>query len=274
MKTNIINFSLPTVMGILNVTEDSFYDGGKYQSEKYWLQRTEEMISQGASIIDIGAESTRPGAKKVEVKDEINKLLPVIKSIKKRFPDVVISIDTYHSQTAKACVETGADMINDISGGSIDENMLATIAALKVPYILMHIKGTPQDMQKNPQYHHLIQEVNDFFTDKIQRLNELGFDDIILDPGFGFGKTVQHNYQLMNQLEFFTAQKHPVLVGISRKSMINKVLDCLPKDALNGTTVLHTISLLKGAKILRVHDVKEAMETIKIVEQLKRSDEQ
>ncbi len=268
MTTNVMNFSSPTIMGILNITKDSFYDGGKYEYEKAWLERTEKMINEGASIIDIGAESTRPGAKKIEVEAEISKLLPVIKSIKKHFPNTIISIDTYHSKTAQKCVETGADIINDISGGTIDKEMFPTIAKLKVPYILMHIKGTPQDMQKNPHYENVTTAVNEFFQDRIQQLNELGFDDIILDPGFGFGKTVSHNYQLMNELEVFTQQKHPVLVGISRKSMINKVLDCTPEEALNGTTVLNTISLLKGAKILRVHDVKAAMETLKIVQQL------
>ncbi|MCD4746858.1 MAG: dihydropteroate synthase [Bacteroidales bacterium] len=255
-------------MGILNITPDSFYDGDKYNSEYLWLKQTEKMLKEGASIIDIGVVSTRPGAKKISEKEELQRLLPVLTSIVKNFSDLIISVDTYRSGIAEIAVQNSAFMINDISGGTFDKKMFDTIAKLQVPYIIMHIKGAPQNMQKNPTYDNVVKEIKNFFSQQIKKLNLKGINDIIIDPGFGFGKTLKHNYEILNNLNSFNAFGLPVLAGISRKSMINKVLNTKPSEALNGTTVLNTICLLKGAKILRVHDVKEAMEVIKIVSQI------
>ena len=259
-------------MGILNITSDSFYDGGKHKTQKDILFQCDKMLLEGAAIIDIGAVSTRPGADKVSEENEIARLLPVLKIIRKYFSGTIISIDTYRSSIAEIVVNNGADIINDISGGNFDNRMFETIAKLKVPYIIMHIKGTPQNMQINPTYKNVVKEIKDFFFKKIEELKTIGVNNIIIDPGFGFGKTVEHNYQILSHLDTFKSLGVPVLAGLSRKSMINKVLNTKPKDALNGTTVLNTIALLKGADILRVHDVKEAIEVIKIVSELNESD--
>lgn len=254
-------------MGILNATPDSFYDGGKYKSEKEVLIQVEKMIRDGVGIIDIGAVSTRPGAEEISKNEELERLLRVLNSITKHFTDVIISIDTYNSQIAKTVIENGAHIINDISGGTFDNKMFEVISHHQVPYIMMHIKGTPKNMQQNPQYENVVNDIKLFFEQQITKLKQFGkAKNIILDPGFGFGKSLEHNYELLYHLSSFTEMGFPVLAGISRKSMINKVLKTEPHDSLNGSTVLHTIALLNGANILRVHDVNEAVEAIKLVE--------
>ncbi len=264
----LLSLGRPLVMGILNLTFDSFYDGGKHKSTDDVFTHVSQMLEEGADIIDIGAVSTKPGAKEITTVEEKNKLIPILKVIKKEYPNAIISIDTYRSEVAKAAVDCGAHIINDISAGSFDKEMFKTISELQVPYIIMHIQGTPMNMQKNPVYNNVVKEVVYYLSKKVEELKRLGVNDIIIDPGFGFGKTVEHNYELLNNLEYFKIFELPLLVGFSRKSMINKVLNTTPSDALNGTTVLNTIALMKGANILRVHDVKEAVETIKIVEKL------
>ncbi len=254
----------PQVMGILNLTPDSFFDGGRYQGEEPALNRCREMLEEGADMIDIGAASSRPGASPIEAGEEIERLQP-LKKIRKEFPEAVLSVDTYHSEVARAAVDMGADIINDISGGSFDQNMPATIAELRVPYVLMHMQGTPATMQDEPQYENVFKEVMHFFSSQLTRFLDAGVNDIILDPGFGFGKTLEHNYQLLQQLELFKAWGYPLLVGLSRKSMVNKVLETKAEQALNGSTVLHTLALQKGADIVRVHDVREAREVVKIL---------
>ncbi|MES2592148.1 MAG: dihydropteroate synthase [Bacteroidota bacterium] len=263
--------STPLVMGILNVTPDSFFDGGKYNSESEWLEHTRQMVEEGADIIDVGAYSTRPGAKDISETEELERLIKVIESLRKNFPEIMISADTFRALVAEQAVEAGADIINDISGGTMDDKMFHTIAKLQVPYVLMHIQGTPQTMQQNPDYEDVSKDVYDFFSKQLSKLSALGVSKVILDPGFGFGKTVEHNYQLINRLEKLDALGKPLLVGFSRKSMVNKVLNIKAADALNGTTVLNTIALEKGAKILRVHDVKQAKEAVTIVNYLKSS---
>ncbi|MFZ4741357.1 MAG: dihydropteroate synthase [Bacteroidales bacterium] len=263
-RGKLINFNKALVMGILNITDDSFFDGGSYIAEAQWMAHASKMLLDGADIIDIGAASTRPGAKLISADEEAEILLPVIRSIRKEYPDALISVDTYHSNVAKISTDNGVDIINDISGGEFDKAMFSTIAQLKVPYILMHIKGAPENMQQNPIYENLIEEMMLYFAEKVNKLRLLGVNDIILDPGFGFGKTLEHNYQLLQKLDLFKFHELPILVGVSRKSMINKVLNTSPAGALNGTTVLNTIALLKGAKILRVHDVREAVEAVKL----------
>lgn len=252
------------VMGILNVTKDSFYDGGRYNTNKKIINQAKKMLDEGATIIDIGAQSSRPGAKQITSESELKILIPIVKLLKKTFPNITLSIDTFWSETANKCVALGADMINDISAGNIDSNMLATVAKINKPYVLMHMQGTPKNMQTNPIYRDIIAEIKDFFEEKIQQLNDFGFNKIILDPGFGFGKTLEDNYKLMNHLNEFQLFKYPILVGISRKSMIYNLLNGTANDALNGTSILNTIALQKGARILRVHDTKEAVECIKI----------
>lgn len=258
--------SKPCVMGILNITPDSFYDGGKYLMEGDWLGQTAQMITEGATLIDVGACSSKPGAADISEEDELERLIKVIKSIRKHFPEVLISVDTFRAKVAQKAVEEGANIINDISGGTMDAAMYATVAKLNVPYILMHIQGTPKTMQQQPIYTNVVNEVYAFFENKLRELTQMGVSKIIIDPGFGFGKTLEHNYSLLKQLNKFTALGVPILVGISRKSMVYKLLDTSPDNALNGTTVVNTIAIQNGAKILRVHDVKAANEVIKIAD--------
>ena len=266
----LMELQSPQVMGILNITPDSFYAGSRKQTEADILSRTRQILEEGASIIDIGAYSSRPNADHISPDDEMQRLRTALHLINRDFPDAVISIDTFRADVARMCVEEyGAAIINDISAGRMDEQMFTTIAQLGVPYIIMHMQGTPQDMQTNPHYENLMKEVFFYFSEKVQKLRDLGVKDIILDPGFGFGKTLEHNYQLMNHLEEFSVFDLPLLVGISRKSMIYKLLESTPEEALNGTSILNTIALLKGANLLRVHDVKAATEAIAIVQKMK-----
>ena len=266
----LMDLSEPQVMGILNVTPDSFYAGSRSETEKDIVQRLHQIIDEGASIIDIGGYSSRQNAEHISVEEEMSRLRNGLEIIRKHHPDAVVSVDTFRADIAKMCVEEyGVAIINDISAGQMDEEMFPTIAQLGIPYIIMHMKGTPQDMQMNPQYDHFLKEIFYYFSEKVQKLRDLGVKDIILDPGFGFGKTLEHNYELMNHLEEFSLFELPLLVGVSRKSMIYKLLGTTPEEALNGTTALHTIALLKGTSILRVHDVKEAVESIKIVQKMK-----
>ena len=266
----LMDLNEPQVMGILNVTPDSFYAGSHGVTEGYIIDRIHQIMNEGASIIDIGACSTRPGADEVSMEEEMSRLHLGLELIRKHRPDAIVSVDTYRADVAKMCVEEyGAAIINDISAGQMDEQMFPTIARLGIPYIIMHMKGTPKDMQVNPQYDHFLKKVFYYFSEKVQRLRDLGVKDIIIDPGFGFGKTLEHNYELMNHLEEFALFELPLLVGVSRKSMIYKHLGSTPEEALNGTTTLNTIALLKGANILRVHDVRQAMESIKIVQKMR-----
>jgi dihydropteroate synthase len=266
----LMDLSEPQVMGILNVTPDSFYAGSRSETEKDIVQRLHQIIDEGASIIDIGGYSSRPNAEHISAEEEMSRLRNGLEIIRKHSPNAVVSVDTFRADVAKMCVEEyGAAIINDISAGQMDEQMFPTIAKLGVPYIIMHMKGTPQDMQVSPKYDHFLKEIFYYFSEKVQKLRDLGVKDIIIDPGFGFGKTLEHNYELMNHLEEFNLFELPLLVGVSRKSMIYKLLGTTPEEALNGTTALHTIALLKGAHILRVHDVKEAVESIKIVQKMK-----
>lgn len=261
----IMDLDRPKVMGILNVTPDSFYAGSRKQSEEDILQRARQIIDEGGDIIDIGAYSSRPDAQHISREEEASRLKKALTLLNVEMPEAVISVDTFRADIARMCVEEhGAAIINDISAGSIDNKMMHTVANLGVPYIMMHMKGTPQNMQKNPEYDNVVKEVMYYFSEKIQKMRDLGAKDIIIDPGFGFGKTIEHNYILMDKLEEFSIFNLPILVGISRKSMIYKLLGNTPEDALNGTTALNTISLIKGANILRVHDVKEACEAVKI----------
>ena len=268
----LMDLSEPQVMGILNVTPDSFYARSRSETEKDIVQRLHQIIDEGASIIDIGGYSSRPNAEHISAEEEMNRLRNGLEIIRKHSPNAVVSVDTFRADVAKMCVEEyGVAIINDISAGQMDEQMFPTIAKLGVPYIIMHMKGTPQDMQVSPKYDHFLKEIFYYFSEKVQKLRDLGVKDIIIDPGFGFsfGKTLEHNYELMNHLEEFNLFELPLLVGVSRKTMIYKLLGTTPEEALNGTTALHTIALLKGANILRVHDVKEAVESIKIVQKMK-----
>jgi dihydropteroate synthase len=254
-------------MGILNITPDSFFDGGKYLTSKQTITQIELMLSQGANIIDVGAFSSKPGSKLVSYTDEKQRLTPIFKEIAKKFENVIFSLDTFRSEIAKEFVnDYGVGIINDISAGELDANMFKTIAELNVPYIIMHMKGTPENMQNNPVYNKNIElEIIEYFAEKVAKLNQLGVNDIIIDPGFGFGKTLEQNYQLLNKLDSFKILDLPLLVGISRKSMITKLLNNNAENALNGTTILNTIAIQKAANILRVHDVKEAKEVIDIL---------
>ncbi len=264
----LIDLSSPKVMGILNVTPNSFYDGGKYSDEKSMLTQVEKMLVGGATFIDIGAYSSKPSAALVSEEEEISRLLPIVKLVLKHFPETLISVDTFRANVAKAAIENGACIINDISAGSLDENMMKTVAELQVPYVMMHMKGNPQTMQSLAKYENITKEILFYFSEKVAQARSFGINDLIIDPGFGFAKTVEQNFELMNNLELFQMLELPILVGISRKSMIYKTLETSADFALNGTTVLNTIALQKGASILRVHDVNEAVETIKLVSQL------
>ena len=267
-KGELIDLLQPKVMGILNITPDSFYDGGFYNSEKKIIAQVKKMINDGASIIDIGGYSSRPGAEDISVETELSRVLTVIKAIKHKFPETLISIDTFRSEVAKKAVKAGADIINDISGGSLDKKMFNTVSELNVPYIIMHMKGNPRNMIKKTKYEDVLKEIIRYFSKKIHLATKAGIKDIIIDPGFGFAKNVEQNFNILNNLDYLKYLDKPILIGVSRKSMIYKTLEVTPKDALNGSTVLHTISLLKGAKIIRTHDVKEANEAIKLVSQL------
>ena len=268
VKGKLIDLSDPIIMGILNITPDSFYDGGFYNSEKKIIAQVKKMINDGASIIDIGGYSSRPGAEDISVESELSRVLTVIKAVKHEFPETLISIDTFRSEVAKKAVKAGADIINDISGGSLDKKMFNTVSELNVPYIIMHMKGNPRNMIKKTKYEYVLKEIIRYFSKKIHLATKAGIKDIIIDPGFGFAKNVEQNFNILNNLDYLKYLDKPILIGVSRKSMIYKTLEVTPKDALNGSTVLHTISLLKGAKIIRTHDVKEANEAIKLVSQL------
>ena len=267
----LMNLQKPRVMGILNITEDSFYDGGSYLNEEKYITHVSKMLDEGADIIDIGAQSSRPGSHEVGKEKEIEQLIPVIQNIRKEFPKAIISVDTWHARVAEQVIISGANMINDISGGTFDMDMFNTIADLQVPYVLMHTGGRPDKMQTNPTYKNVVKEVIFFLSKQLDKLNHMGVNDVIIDPGFGFGKTLEHNYELLQHLDHFKFLETPILVGISRKSMIYKPLDINSNDALNGTTALNTIALEKGASFLRVHDVKQAKEVIKIHELLHKN---
>lgn len=258
----LLDLSRPLVMGILNVTPDSFYDGGVYTDESKILERAGQILADGASFIDIGAYSSRPEADHISEEEERSRLIPALKSIIREYPDAIISVDTFRASIAEEVVNEGASLINDISGGELDKRMFETISRLQVPYILMHMKGTVQTMTENSQYEDMLPELIDYFQKKTNILNNLGVKDVIIDPGFGFAKNITRNFELLSRLDELKILERPVLVGISRKSMIWKTLGTDPQGALNGTTVLNTIALMKGANILRVHDVKEAMETV------------
>ncbi|HJN64108.1 MAG TPA: dihydropteroate synthase [Flavobacteriales bacterium] len=265
IKGKMLDLSTPKVMGILNITDDSFFDGGKYISKNKILERCDKMLMEGASIIDIGAQSSRPGSKSINSNLEKERLLTAITNVKHHFPDIIISVDTYNSSIAKSCIKNGADIINDISAGEKDKEMWAIVAESGVTYIMMHMKGNPENMQENPQYDNITNDIMVFFEKKIKNLKAKGNEQIIIDPGFGFGKTMEHNYEILNNLERFQEFGLPLLVGVSRKSMIYNLLDTTAQKALNGTTAINMIALLNGANILRVHDVKQAIECIKIV---------
>lgn len=265
-KERSLAIDKPLVMGVINITPDSFYPGSRHNTISEVLRRAEQMLNEGADIIDIGGQSTRPGSELLTADEELKRIIDPVKEISKKFPDSFISIDTFYSKVAKETVSAGAFMVNDISAGNLDEKMFSTIAELQVPYVLMHIKGNPSTMQKDPKYENVVQEVFDLLKEKSDVLHNAGAKDIVIDPGFGFGKTISHNFELLRNLSTFKKLNCPILAGISRKSLIYKTLGIAAEDALNGTTVLNTISLLNGADILRVHDVKEAKETIKLFE--------
>ena len=271
-KSNNNNWTKPQVMGILNLTPDSFYDGDSYKDNNQALLQVEKMLKEGAASIDIGGYSSRPNAKHISEKEELKRILPAIKSIIKTFPKIQVSVDTFRSEVARQTVLEGATMINDISGGTMDKKMFATIAAMKVPYVLMHMQGTPQTMQDNPNYTNVTDTVYQFFKNKTEKLYNLGVQDVILDVGFGFGKTLAQNYELLQNLSKFKKLGFPLLVGVSRKSMLYKLLNSTPDKMLNATTVAHTIALQNGASILRAHDVKEAVEVVEISEMMRKID--
>lgn len=270
VKGRLLDLATPQVMGILNVTPDSFYSGSRMQTEEEIAARARQIIDEGASIIDIGAYSSRPNAEHISAEEEMSRLRTGLDIINLNHPDAIVSVDTFRANVAEQCVrDYGVAIINDISAGEMDEQMFQTVAMLGVPYIMMHMQGTPQNMQKEPRYENLIKEVFLYFARKVQQLRDLGAKDIILDPGFGFGKSLEHNYELMAHLEEFRVFELPLLVGVSRKSMIYKFLGGTPQDSLNGTTVLDTVALMKGTNILRVHDVREAVESVRVIEKLR-----
>ncbi|EKT3956728.1 dihydropteroate synthase [Flavobacterium psychrophilum] len=267
-KGQLIDLSTPKVMGILNVTPDSFYDGGRFVSEKNVLIQVENMLQDGANFIDIGGQSSKPKAAIVSIDEELKRVVSIVDLILKKFPETMISIDTFNSKVAQIAVEKGAAIINDISAGNLDDNMFETIAKLQVPYIMMHMRGTPQTMQEMTNYDDLVKDILFYFSEKVAKARSFGINDLIIDPGFGFAKTLEQNFELLNKLELFEMLELPILVGVSRKSMIYKTLETTPENALNGTSVLNTIALTKGGNILRVHDVKEAVECVKLYNQL------
>lgn len=263
-KGRLIDLEIPKVMGILNITPNSFYDGGKHTGGSEILRHVEKMLLEGADFIDVGAYSSKPNAEFVSEKEELERILPVVQSILKHFPETLLSIDTFRSQVAKVCIENGAAMINDISAGLLDEKMIPTVADLKVPYIMMHLRGTPQTMQKLTDYEDIVKEMLFYFSERISAARSFGISDLIIDPGFGFAKTTDQNYEILQKLELFQMTDFPILAGLSRKSMVYKVLGSSAPEALNGTTALNMVALQKGTKILRVHDVKEAVECVKL----------
>jgi len=266
----LLTVDKPLVMGIINATPDSFYSSSRHLTIDTVLEKADQMVAEGADIIDIGGQSTRPGSERVPEAEERERVLPFIHALVSRYPGIVISVDTFYASVAKAAVETGAGLINDISAGCIDSDLIDTVAALKVPYVLMHMKGTPESMQQNPVYENVTKEVLDFFIHKTAELKQKGINDIIVDPGFGFGKTIEHNFELLQQLDIFSLLNRPLLAGISRKSTIWRTLGVTAEEALNGTTVLNTVALMKGASVLRVHDVKEAREAVTLIGKLKK----
>lgn len=259
-------------MGILNITPDSFYDGGKYKTESSVLLQVERMLTEGATFIDLGAYSSRPGADDINEKEELLRIAPILEKLIQKFPDILISVDTFRSTVAKECIAIGACMVNDISAGELDPNMFETMAELQVPYIVMHMPGNPKTMQKHTKYNDLVKEIIHYLANKVAALRKLGLNDIIIDPGFGFGKTMDQNYELLHKLELFHFMELPLMVGMSRKSMFYKMLDSSPEKALNATTVGHTVAVQKGCSLIRTHDVREAVETIRIVSKLKQFD--
>jgi dihydropteroate synthase len=267
-KGQLIDLTTPKVMGILNITPNSFFDGGKYKNENELLVRVEKMLTEGADFIDVGAYSSKPNAEFVSEKEEISRIIPVVDLLQKHFPEALLSIDTFRAEVARVCIENGAAIINDISAGKLDDKMLETIAKFNVPYIMMHMKGTPQNMQTFVQYDNIIKEMLFYFSERIAAARALGINDLIVDPGFGFAKTLEQNFEILRKLELFHILELPLLAGVSRKSMIYKTLESNADMALNGTTVLNTIALAKGAKILRVHDVKEAVECVRLFNKL------
>ena len=267
-KGKLIDLSTPKVMGVLNLTPDSFYDGGKFRSSSDILRQTEKMLTEGATFIDVGGYSSRPGADDVSLEEETRRVISVIELLVKTFPQILISIDTFRSVVARKSVDAGACIINDISAGHRDKKMLDTVAELSVPYIMMHSRGTPKTMQKQTTYQNLIKDILFYFSERIEKARQLGIVDLIIDPGFGFAKTIEQNFELLSKLELLKIVDLPTLIGMSRKSMIYKTLDTTSENALNGTSVLNTIALTKGAQILRVHDVKEAIECIKLTSRL------
>lgn len=267
-RGRLLSLESPVVMGVLNVTPDSFYDGGRYQDRDQVLRQTEKMLREGAAIVDVGGMSSRPGAAGVAEAEELRRVVPIVAAIGKAFPEALISVDTIRPAVAREAVAAGAHLINDISAGALAEGMYETVAALGVPYCLMHMQGTPGTMQRAPHYEDVVQEVLDFFIREVGRLRELGVVDIVIDPGFGFGKTLEHNYQLLKNMHVFRMLDLPLLAGLSRKSMIYRLLQITPEEALNGTTALHMVALQQGAAILRVHDVREAVEAIRLWDKL------
>lgn len=270
-KGKLIDLSTPKVMGILNITPDSFYDGGKHKKPEAILKHTEKMLNEGATFIDIGAYSSRPGAKDIDEDEELHRILPIVNLILTEFPNTSISIDTFRSRVAKKCLQVGAALINDISGGHLDRDMIKTVSEFQVPYIAMHMKGTPQNMKEKTEYDDLLKEMLFYFSKIVEDSRGEKLNDLIIDPGFGFAKTTSQNYKLLEHLDLFKNLGRPLLVGLSRKSMIYKTLNTNPREALNGTTALHMIALRKGAHILRVHDVKEAIECIQLHAALQNS---
>ncbi|MDX1956470.1 MAG: dihydropteroate synthase, partial [Chitinophagaceae bacterium] len=268
-KGRLVEWEGPLVMGILNVTPDSFYSGSRKTGEKEWIETTDRFRKQGAFIVDIGGQSTRPGADKLDVQEELERVIPAIRAVHQAFPDLLISIDTFYGEVARQAVNAGASIVNDVSAGAFDPDMIPAVASLHVPYVLMHTPGTPKDMQSKTQYSQIEQDLLDFFTHKIKDLKEQGIHDLILDPGFGFGKTPEQNFSLIRYLPVFRSLGYPLLLGVSRKSTIYRTLGVTAEEALNGTTVLHTAGLLNGADILRVHDVREAVEAVTLVGHLK-----
>ncbi|NND93588.1 MAG: dihydropteroate synthase [Flavobacteriales bacterium] len=271
VRGRILDFSTPKVMGIVNITPDSFYDGGQFAELDKAIEYSQKSLNEGADILDIGGASSRPGSKGISLGEEADRIIPLIETLRERNSEVIISVDTYRSEIAKLAINAGADIINDISAGELDDRMISTVAELKVPYIIMHMQGRPETMQVNPEYEDIVLEVTNYLSQRLARCTEAGITDVILDPGFGFGKSVIHNYRLLEHLEHLQLFGRPILVGLSRKSMIQKVLNVDADNALNGTSALHMIALERGAAILRAHDVKEAVECVKLFKKLKSS---